>query len=62
MIIDKTKPHAVFLDIDGTLMAPGKLLLLSEGKIPPKNIVFSSFYVIIDNERRKLWLNILMII
>ena len=38
MIIDKTKPHAVFLDIDGTLMAPGKLLLLSEGKIPPKNI------------------------
>lgn len=38
MIIDKTKPHAVFLDIDGTLMAPGNLLLMSEGKIPPKNI------------------------
>lgn len=38
MITDKTKPHAVFLDIDGTLMSNGNVRALKKGSIPQKNI------------------------
>lgn len=38
MITDKTKPHAIFLDIDGTLMPNGHVKSLKKGAIPPKNI------------------------
>lgn len=38
MNIEKTKPHAVFLDIDGTLMPHGDVSDLSRGHICEKNI------------------------
>lgn len=38
MITDKTKPWAIFLDIDGTLMPHGNVMDLSDGHICEKNI------------------------
>lgn len=38
MICDKKLPHAIFLDIDGTLMAHGQYNNLRDGEIPKRNI------------------------
>lgn len=38
MIKDKSLPHAIFLDIDGTLMDMGVTNALDEGEIPKRNI------------------------
>lgn len=39
MKLDKTLPHAVFIDIDGTLMPHGNVADLSQGHICEKNIL-----------------------
>ncbi len=38
MVIDKTKPHAIFLDIDGTLTAMGVTKYLTSDIIPERNV------------------------
>lgn len=38
MITDKKLPHAIFLDIDGTLMLHGHYNNLKGGQIPPKSL------------------------
>ena len=38
MITDKSLPHAIFLDIDGTLMDHGSTKNLGNGKIPERNL------------------------